>query len=248
MIKYILTLSLLLFFTGCSIKNTKYAIIEDNKHDGVINDSGYVVVKPKYKHIFNFDGHDGEFDHIHTLNLHWIHNKANEAYAIVQSQNGKFGIIGQKGKLLLKPKYDSITYFFNGFARIESGGKFGLIDRKFNIVLKPIYDEVQEFIGDIAILKHSDKYGCINKKMELKIKPTYDRIYFQQENHLRTKIKNKWGYLDNKCNILAKPIYNYAYNFSNGIAKVLIDDKVGYLKTDGKLLSKPRFTQKSGSF
>jgi len=248
MIKKLSLVFTFLVLTGCNNPNIKHTIIQEATKDGVINESGYVIVKPIYKHIFNFDGANGTFEHPHLLNLHWIHNQASQAYAIVQNTDDKYGIINKEGKLLLKPVYDSITYFFDGFSRIEVGGKFGLINKDFEIVLKPTYDYIQEFIGDIAILHHNNKYGCINKKIELKVKPTYDKIYFQQENFLRTKVDKKWGYLDNQCNVLSKPIYDYAYDFSNGFGKVVLDEKVGYLGSDGMLITKPIFTKESGSF
>ena len=237
-----------IFLVGCNQPETRYAIIEESDKDGVIHESGYVIVKPIYKQIFDFDGNYEFFNHPHFINLHWIHNQANQAHAIVQNIDGKFGIINQQGKLLLKPIYDSITYFFDGFARIQIGDRYGLIDTNFKIILKPTYDYISEFTGDIAILHHKEKYGCINKDMELKIKPTYERIYFQQEDFLRTSLDNKWGYLDNQCNVLSKPIFDYAYDFSNGIAKVVLDEKVGYLNSKGDLITKPIFTKESSPF
>jgi hypothetical protein len=248
MLKYIYALSFILIISGCSQKDIKYSVVKEDTKYGVIDQTGYVVVKPIYKHVFNFYGDNPTFEHPHLINLHWIHNKNTTAYAIVENINGKFGIIDQKGKLLLKPIYDSITYFFDGFARIEAGGKFGLIDRNFNIVLKPTYDDIREFIGNIAIVNHKEKFGCINRDMDLKIKPIYDKIFFQQEDFLRTYIDNKWGYLDNECNTLTKAIYDYGYDFSNGIAKVILDEKIGYINSDGKQITKSIFTKQSDPF
>ena len=41
------------------------------------------------------------------------------------------GIIDKYGKQRIKIEYDSISYFKNGFAKIELDKKFGLIDRDF---------------------------------------------------------------------------------------------------------------------
>ncbi len=244
----LLSLALLVFlFVGCTVP-TKYAVIQEGTKDGLIDETGYIVVKPIYAHIFKFDGQNETFNHPHLVNLHWIHDESSQAYAVVQNTNGKFGIINQEGWLLLKPIYDSVTYFFNGFLKIEVGGKFGLVNTDFEIVVKPIYDYIGEFVDDIALIHHNNKFGCINKDIELKIKPTYDRIYFQQENFLRTKMGNKWGYLDDKCNIIAKPIYDYGYDFYNGFAKVILNGKIGYLNSEGKQILKPILTKESASF
>ena len=246
--KALFSLFFLLITSGCSNYQTHYAVVQEGDKDGLLHESGYIVIKPIYNHITNFTGDEAVYEHMHPINLHWIHNRGSKAYAIVVNSNEKYGAVDINGKLLLKPIYDSITYFFNGYARVEVGGKFGLINENFEVVLKPTYDYIQEFVGDIAILESNNKYGCINKNMELKIKPSYDRIYFQQEKFLRTQIEGKWGYLDHQCNILAKPIFDYAYDFSNGYAKVLLDDKIGYLSPNGELITKPIFTKESASF
>jgi len=246
--KNIYLLLFIVLLAGCSQKSTQFTVVKENDKDGVINQSGYIVVKPMYKQIFNFDGSDNFMTHPHFANLHWIHNKSNQAYSIVQNINNKFGVINQKGDLLLKPIYDSITYFFDGFMRIQIGDKYGLVDKDFNIALKPIYNHINEFTDGIAIIQQNNKYGCINRDMTLKAKPVYDRIYFQQEEFLRTTLNGKWGYLDNQCNVLAKPIFDYAYDFSNKVAKVILDNKLGYINSDGKLVSKPIFTKQSSSF
>jgi len=245
---YIVLMLFVVLITGCNQKQKQFTIVQENDKKGVINESGYIVVKPIYKQVFRFDGSDNFITHPNFVNLHWLHNEADYAYSIVENINNKFGIIDQKGNLLLKPIYDSITYFFDGFMRVQIGDKYGLVDEEFNIVLKPIYNKIDEFTDDIAIVQNNGKYGCIDKNMRIKIKPTYDKIYFQQEEFLRTRLNNKWGYLDNKCNVLSKPIFDYAYDFSNKIAKVIIHERVGYINSDGKLLSKPIFKDDSLSF
>lgn len=245
---YIGVLILTILFTGCNQKLNQFTIVQEGNKEGIVNQSGYIIVKPIYKQILKFDGTNSFINHPNFVNLHWIHNKSDDAYSIVQDINNKFGVINQKGQLLLKPIYDSITYFFDGFMRIQIGDHYGLVDKNFNIVLKPKYNMINEFTDSIAIITKKGKYGCIDKDMKIKIKPTFDKIYFQQEQFLRTALDNKWGYLDDKCNILAKPIFDYAYDFSNGIAKIILHDKVGYLNSEGKLISKPIFKNDSSSF
>jgi len=245
---YTLLLAFTILFTGCNQKHKQLTIVQEGTKEGVINQSGYVVVKPIYKQVLRFDGNDNFITHPNFANLHWIHDGSDNAYAIVQDINNKFGVINSKGQLLLKPIYDSITYFFDGFMRIQIGNHYGLVDENFNIVLKPQYTMINKFTGLIAIIAKNGKEGCIDKEMTIKIKPTYDKIYFQQEQFLRTTLNNKWGYLDDKCNVLAKPIFDYAYDFSNGIAKVIIHNKIGYLNSHGKLISKPIFKDNSSSF
>ena len=54
--KFIYTIITIILFTGCMQKQTQFTVIEEANKKGVINQSGYVIVKPIYKEIFNFDG------------------------------------------------------------------------------------------------------------------------------------------------------------------------------------------------
>jgi hypothetical protein len=58
--RYILSFIVVLFLGGCG--HTQYSIIQEDNKVGVINQDGYVVVKPTYKHIFNFDSSDNSID------------------------------------------------------------------------------------------------------------------------------------------------------------------------------------------
>ena len=248
MIKRILLISFSLLITACNQPDMKLAIVQEDDKSGVINGEGKVVVKAMHTHIESFYGTGKNYNHQNFVNLHWIHTKDSQPYATVENTAGKFGIIDQNGRYLLKPIYDSIHPFFNGFARVSIAGKFGLINKKFEVVLKPSLDYIQDFVGDIAIVHNNNKYGCINTQIKYKVKPSYSRIYFQQENFLRTFIDGKWGYLDNQCNVLAKPVYSYGYDFVNGYAKVILNGNVGYLNSKGELITKNDFTKQSDSF
>jgi len=231
-----------LLYGGCSVKIANDTVINVGDKDGLLKDNGDVVIKPIYKRINSFQGEFEKYPHPNLVNLHWIEDDKDKAYAIVENIDGKFGVIDKQGNLKLKVVYDSIGSFFNGFAKIEINKKFGLIDKEFNIVLKPIYDEIEEFVFHTAIVKQNEKYGCIDKDIHLKIKPLYDRIYVDSEGMKRIELDDKWGFVDGDCNVVAKPIYDYAYDFKNGFAKVKKAQLWGYLDQNGNLLTNTIFT------
>jgi len=199
-----------LLFVGCQGKLNHIVVQEGNK-EGIINEEGEVLVKPIYNEITNFNSANEKI-HPNYVNLHWLENEKKLSYAIIQNSDGKYGIINKDGYFLLKPIYESISNFFNTYAKIKYGNKYGLIDEDFNIVLKPVFDEVHDFVNGTAIIQNNGKFGCITSDMKLKIKASYDNIYFKSENISRIYLKNKWGYLDNNCNVLVKPMYDYAYD------------------------------------
>lgn len=240
MIKTLFLLGIvLLFLSGCTTKNSEYyTIIKEASKEGLLKNSGEVVVKPTYDKI-KLSHENRKYDHPHLINLHWLHDDEGREFAMVK-YNNKYGVINKESKFLLKPLYDHISSFFNGFARITLEGKVGLINEKFEVVLKPKYETIEEFYNDVAFVKStSGLFGCIDKKMNLRIKPIFEKIYLEYNNHSKILQNGKWGFIDGQCKIIAKPIYEYVQDFSRGFAKIKSNGKVGYLNTKGQLFLKP---------
>ena len=237
--KIIITSSLFagLIFSGCGTKLSNDTVINSNGKEGLLKSSGEVSIKPIYGNMGSFKGKNKSYYHPNHFNFHNLHDNPDQTYAVVKSHNNKMGIIDKQGELKLKPVYDSISSFYNGFARVELNGKQGLVNEKFEVVLKPVYDEVQEFDGDTAVVKLFGKFGCIDKQMNFKVKPVYDMIYLESEGFKRISLENKWGFMDKECNVVTKPVYDYAYDYRNGFAKVKKGELWGFLDTEGKQLS-----------
>jgi len=243
MIKNLIFLSIfLVLLAGCtSVKQNSYTVVTQQLQEGVLLDNGYVIVKPQYDRIYNFNDENEKYKHPHMLNLHWLHDGGGNEFAVIK-RNNKYGVINKDATMLLKPIYDNISSFFNGFARIEQNGKVGLVNDKFEIVLKPKYESVEEFYNDVSYIKStSGLVGCIDKNMKLKIKPQFDRIYLPVNNYAKVRKNKKWGFVDKDCNIVVQPIYEYVYNFSNNISKVIHNGKISYLNLQGKQISKVLF-------
>jgi len=240
---YMIGLLSIVLFTGCSTKQQNQAVVSINDKEGLVKNSGEITIKPIYKSLSKFEDKNFTYLHPNHFNVHWIENNYEVSYALISNDENKFGIINKEGEILIKPIYDSIGRFYNGFAKIELNKKFGLINEDFEVVVKPIYDEALEFVYNTIIVKKFGKYGCIDKNLELKIKPTLDMIYIQEEGFKRIEENNKWGLLDNYCNIIVKPTYDYISNFQNGFAKVKSENQWGFLDTKGNLFFKPRFTK-----
>ncbi|MDC0933638.1 WG repeat-containing protein, partial [Arcobacteraceae bacterium] len=161
----IVVLLSIVFLTGCSTKIQNESVITINSKEGLLKENGEIAVKPVYKSISSFEGDDFKYQHPNNFNIHWIENNFESTYAVVSNEEGKFGIINKEGELLIKPIYDSIGRYYNGFAKIELNNKFGLINEDFDVSVKPIYDEALEFVYDTIIVKKFNKYGCIDKNL-----------------------------------------------------------------------------------
>jgi len=233
----------ILFFTGCTNKNV--AIVGENGKYGTFEDSGEVAVKPIYDNISSFDDledKNARVQHPHYFNIHWLHNNEGKEYAIVKYE-GKYGIISRDNKMLVKPIYDSISKFFNGFALIKVDNKYGFLDKEFNVVQKPIFKDAREFLADVTFVQSTadGKWGCITKDMDLKINAKYDEIYNLYNGFARVKNGDKWGFINDKCEVVVEPKYEYVYDFSKGYAKVVKNNLIGYINSEGKEVSEKIF-------
>ncbi len=108
--KVLITTSLtVLFFAGCSTKE-EVAIVNEKGKYGVLANSNEVIIKPVYDELSTFDDRKNKnikTDHLHVLNLHWLHNHYGDDYAIAEYK-GKYGVVNKKNEMLVKPIYDSI--------------------------------------------------------------------------------------------------------------------------------------------
>ena len=203
---YIFCFIILILFTGCNQKQNQFTIVQEANKNGVVNQSGYVVVKPIYKQVLRFDGTDNFVTHPNFLNLHWLHNKSNYAYAIVQGVNNQYGVINQKGELLLKPIYDSITYFFD-IAIVKSNGKYGCINRDMEIKVKPTYNKIYLQQEEFLRTTLDNKWGYLDNQCNTLAKPIFDYAYDFSNGIAKIVLYNKVGYLNNKGKLLSKPIF-----------------------------------------
>ncbi|HEB7537256.1 TPA: WG repeat-containing protein, partial [Campylobacter coli] len=77
-----------------------------------------------------------------------------------------YGIMNMQGKLIVKPQYEEIYKFSNGFYKISKEGKVGIIDKKGEIVLEPKFDDIDT--NDYPFkFKQDTRYGFLDEKAEV---------------------------------------------------------------------------------
>ena len=146
-----------------------------------------------------------------------------EGMAIIRNENGKYGLINERGELVAKPKYDLIDAIQNGYAVCSINNKSGYIDRNGReIAVK--YEDVFSFsdgMGGVQrIINGKYRYGFINEKGEEIIKTIYERIGRFEDGYANVKKGGKWGYIDKSGKNLTGFIYEEALSFQEGMANV----------------------------
>lgn len=110
--------------------------------------------------------------------------KLNDDFTII-TINHKEGLINNKFKTIIKPKYDNISfterdngiYEETDLAKIKLNDKYGFIDKNGQVILEPKYDLIFQFNNKLAIVKKIDKFGLINSEGKELLAPIYDELY-----------------------------------------------------------------------
>jgi hypothetical protein len=141
-------------------KDSLYIIRRKGK-EGVMDHAGKVILKPKYKTIFNYS----------------------EGFAVF-IENGKKGIINKKGSVVVAPVYDMIYNFSEEVSVVNKNGKYGVIDPTGRILVECKYDwagycrdglipVIEGGNGDYTIHNKDSRFGYIDKTGRIIWPPSY---------------------------------------------------------------------------
>jgi hypothetical protein len=142
--------------------------------------------------------------------------KAQESFKMeTYEENGKIGLLDDKGRKITVAKYDKKVYapdstylgtfeatFYEGLCSAYINQKVGFIDKKGKEVIPFEYSSVHEFT--VEGLAAVEKDG-------------------------------KWGYINKKGQLLTPISYDIASDFKNGKAVVYIDEKIYFIDVKGEM-------------
>jgi len=138
--------------------------------------------------------------------------------------DGKYGFIDINGDWHIKPKFDSIGTFYNGYADFYKNGKNGIINSIGKIIIPNKYDFVGNVENDIALILLNDHYNYVDLNGHLISKNYFSKAEDFSEGlaPIQFNENGKWGYLDTNGNLKIDTLFNLAYEFKNGLAEVEI--------------------------
>ena len=82
--------------------------------------------------------------------------------ARVKTAEKKWGFIDTTGNVVVAPKYNEVTNFNDGLARVRIGQRWGLIDTKGTVLRKPTFQSIGEFVNGVAPVLLEGKEYYIN--------------------------------------------------------------------------------------
>ena len=205
------------FCEGIAIVNTK----KDNWI--VINQDGYQITSKAYNSITEYNG----------------------GLAIVgvgKEHNQKYGVIDKNGCEIVRPWYDEIRLFKNGYAKVRHYSLWGIINKNGEEVVSPSYINIT-FNSDRAIVQYLDnKYILITLDGKILSKFEYDDIVIYDDKMVRVKRNNLYGFMDINGNEILEPKYDMiddSHFNDEGLCAVVSNNKWGCINKNFEEVIKP---------
>lgn len=206
------------------------AIVRVMDHAGVINSSGYFIVKPKYDTINPFtEGRATVIDHqgfkvidesgkeITSKAYSYIGDyKESRALIADYTEGGRYlyGYLNKQGKEVIPLSYESASDFKDGKAVVKSAGRYELIDLTGKVIKRYPYAFVSNYgQGRLAFQKeHNGKFGYIDEQGMIVIEPKFSGAQSFIQNRAIVNVsedyKDHYGLINLTGQFIIKPNYN----------------------------------------
>lgn len=180
-------------------------------------------------------------------------------------ENNKWGVIDNKGNVIIKPSYDEMitipdnqkAIFICAYDVTDVGYKTKVVNEK-NEQLFSEYEVIEAidnydnksnvwYEDNVLRVKQNDKYGLINFKGEKILDTAYDEIYSLKgvKNSLIIKKDGNTGICNSYGNVIADTIYKdikaLGNNYENGYIIVTTEDKYGIIGIDKNIIMEPTY-------
>ena len=150
---------------------------------------------------------------------------------------GKWGVINEKGKFIIRPKYEGVGNFINGIARVKVGDKWGFISTLDQEIIAPIYSYVSDLTRGIALVQKEDKYFFIDSRgyEVIQANPEYGNFLAFFNNRAKIKKDGKWGFINPSGKVIILIQYDSAGDFREGKAWVERNGEFGFIDPQGEV-------------
>jgi hypothetical protein len=168
--------------------------------------------------------------------LSWFPLYAQQDIAVIK-QNDKYGLIDNRGTILLPCTYDELSVSCSDLILCKQGDKYGFIDRTGRIQIEFEYEGAGFFYNDTTWVKKEGKVGFIDRNGKLFIDCQYEKVDFFSEGFASVKLDGKWGLIDDKGNYVLEPLYDYVHTVKNSYAILSKGGKHSLWFTQGSLIA-----------
>lgn len=115
---------------------------------------------------------------------------------IVQNKKRKFGLIDNKGNILVPIKYNHADRVVSKFAKFGNNNDYGIYDENGKIIVKPEYSKIDILYGQMFLTYKNYKYGIVGYDGKIILENDFDDIYMPKPNVMRIEYEGKWYELE----------------------------------------------------
>lgn len=256
-------------------KSFEHGLLPVKKNDkwGYVNRQGEEIISPKYEAIQYFSEGFAAVNYLGKwgfIKKEKLLLNASLVRELRVKRGDKMAMISQKSIPIasnnieesneirvvevISPKYDWVSPFINGFARVAKDNMMGVIDTTGRIIVPIQYNYIEDNSdGLFAVKSRAYTWGFIDEKGKTSIpcelgvahgvddtdhsgniefleyeyvSEDYDYDFIGQFHDGRALVmkQNKYGYIDKKGNLVIPIKYKIASKFRNGTALVSISD------------------------
>lgn len=152
-----------------------------------------------------------------------------------QVKSGTFSLYDLNLKLLTKNKYEFITGFSDGLAKVKRDGKIGFINKNGEEIIPTAYEDAGDFSSGLVSILKNKKVGVINKKGEVIVPAEFEDIGTFNDGFTYYQQNGTKGIIDQNGKKITDAIFQNMGNYSHGVAQYSKDNKVGYINTKGEV-------------
>jgi len=230
--------------------DTHYDVIDKNSLEGVLDNSGKVLIPVLYNYV---DCND-DYAIVKLDTLVGIYRYDNtmvvpiENRLIALEDDKKFYIIYNKGIYpcyyhISGIKFDSKDEIDSKLSVVSVAGKYGIIDNDAHFIIPLKYDKIERFwYGKFTLAYLNGKAGFLSNKGVETVPCKYDYLSNFTDGIALAEIDKKKGYIDTLGNVRIPLIYDEIYVFkgNKNIKEVLLNGKHGLINAlEGKELIQP---------
>ena len=238
-------------YSRIKLLNNKFAVIVDGELQGLIDDSGKILVEPKYHEIKISDNEfKGKF--FDTYEIRDQHNNlvaSHEVRSLRKATSGIFlatrsdqsQVLNRKGEVIRSFSQTDVHDFVDQLAVIKQEGLFGVINAEGTALIPPNNKSVWLHEGFIGIKDIDGNWSLLNHHLNKVSNRKYQEIKPAAEGLFLVKRLDSWGFINKLGEEVIPPQYDEAREFEEGTAYAKYLGSWGVIDQNGNWLVKPRY-------
>lgn len=116
--------------------------------------------------------------------------------------NGLWGVINDKGEVILPTIYEDNIYTPLQNWLLRQGNQYGIANNQGKILIPVEYDMVYPFINDWALVQKNGKWGYVNRNNEIIIPFEYQNLNSFMNNRAIAQKDSLWGIINQNNEVL----------------------------------------------